>query len=66
MSLYNYSITDLYTVFGGLSDKGIFTPNEVRDKLGASPMDGGDTPRILENFIPTDKIGDQKKLKGGE
>ena len=66
MSLYNYSITDLATVYGGLSDKGIFTPNEVRDKFGASPMEGGDVPRILENFIPTDKIGDQKKLKGGE
>lgn len=65
MSLYNYSITDLFTVFGGLSDKGIFTPNEVRDKFGASPMDGGDVPRILENYIPTDKIGDQKKLNEG-
>lgn len=66
MSLYNYSITDLYTVFGGLSDKGIFTPNEVRDKFGASPMEGMDTPRILENYIPASMIGDQNKLQGGE
>lgn len=66
MSLYNYSITDLFTVYGGLSDKGIFTPNEVRDKFGASPMEGMDTPRILENYIPADKIGEQKKLQGGE
>ena len=65
MSLYNYAITDLFTVFGGLSDKGIFTPNEVREKFGASPMDGGDVPRILENYIPVAKIGDQKKLNGG-
>lgn len=68
MSLYNYSITDLFTVFGGLSDKGIFTPNEVRDKFNASPMEGMDVPRILENYIPVSKIGDQKKLlqEGGE
>lgn len=66
MSLYNYSITDLYTVFGGLSDKGIYTPNEVRDKFGSSPMEGGDKPRILENFIPVDMIGEQGKLKGGD
>lgn len=33
-----------------------------RDKLGASPMEGLDELVLLENYIPLDKIGDQKKL----
>jgi len=31
-----------------------------------SPKDGLDELVILENFIPQDKIGDQKKLGGEE
>ena len=49
-------------VFGNLSDRGIITGNEVRDKIGMSPLEGLDKPRILENFIPVDMIGKQKKL----
>lgn len=64
LSLLDLNITEIYNVYGGLADKGIVTPNEVRDRLGMSPLDGLDTLRILENFIPADMIGEQNKLKG--
>lgn len=65
LSLMDWNLLEIYSVFGGLSDKGIVTPNEVRDRLGMSPLDGLDELRILENFIPADRIGDQEKLGGG-
>lgn len=62
LSLMDWDLDTIYKVFGGLSDKGIVTGNEVRDRIGMSPLDGLDELRILENFIPNDMIGDQKKL----
>lgn len=64
LSLMDWDIETIYRVFGGLSDKAIVTPNEVRDRLGMSPLEGLDELRILENYIPADRIGDQKKLGG--
>ena len=62
LSLMDWDIQTIYSVFGGLSDKGIVTGNEVRDRLGMSPLEGLDDLRILENYIPSDMIGQQKKL----
>lgn len=64
-SLLDWDLQTIYTVFGGLSDKGIVTGNEVRDIVGMSPMEGLDELRILENYIPADMIGQQSKLTGG-
>ena len=64
LSLLDWDAQTIYQVFGGLSDKGIVDGNEVRDRLGMTPRDGLDELRILENYIPADKIGDQKKLIG--
>ena len=61
-NLMDWDLNSLYSVYGGLSDKGIVTGNEVRDIMGMSPMEGLDELRILENYIPADRIGDQKKL----
>lgn len=61
-SLMDWDIEKIADVYGSLSDRGIITGNEVRDKLGMGPLDGLDEPRILENYIPLDKIGAQKKL----
>lgn len=62
LSLLDWDIQTIYEVFGGLADKGIVSPNEVRDKLGLNQLDGLDELRILENYVPVDRIGDQKKL----
>ena len=66
-SLMQYDIQSIYTVFGGLRTQGVVTGNEVRDMLGLSPIDGEGMNDlvILENYIPTSKIGDQEKLNGG-
>ena len=65
-SLMDWDIDTLYQVYGGLTDRGIVTGNETRDILGMSPMEGLDELKVLENFIPVDKIGDQKKLLQGK
>lgn len=65
LSLLDWDIKSIYEVFGGLADKGIVTPNEVRDRIGMNQLEGLDTLRILENYIPVDDIGNQKKLTTG-
>lgn len=65
LSLLDWDIKSIYEVFGGLADKGIVTPNEVRDRIGMNQLDGLDQLRILENYIPVDEIGNQKKLNQG-
>lgn len=62
LSLMDWDIKTIADVFGSLSDKGFVTGNEVRDRIGMSPKEGLDELRILENYIPNDRIGDQKKL----
>lgn len=67
LSLMDWDLNTIASVFGSLSDRGIVTGNEVRDRIGLSPLDGLDEPRILENYIPFDMSGQQKKLvQGGE
>jgi len=62
MNLLDWDIKEISSVFGALSDRGIVDGNEVRDRLGMSPRDGLDELRILENYIPYDMSGQQKKL----
>lgn len=64
-NLMDWDLNSLYSVYGGLSDKGIVTGNEVRDIMGMGPKEGLDELRILENYIPADMIGNQKKLNDG-
>lgn len=66
LSLMDWDLNTIASVFGALSDRAIVTGNEVRDRLGMSPLDGLDELRLLENYIPLDKIGDQNKLGGDE
>lgn len=66
LSLYDWDLQTISEVFGNLSDRGFVTGNEVRDRIGMSPLDGLDELRILENYIPYNMSGRQKKLKGAD
>lgn len=66
LSLMDWDIKEIASVFGSLSDRGFVTGNEVRDRIGLSPMDDLDELRILENYLPFDMSGLQKKLIQGE
>lgn len=67
-SLLDWDLTTISAVYGSLSDRGFVTGNEVRDKIGMSPRQGLDELRVLENYIPYELAGQQKKLmqNGGE
>lgn len=62
LSLLDWDIQTISTVFCALADRGFVTGNEVRDKIGMSPQEGLDELRVLENYIPNDMSGAQKKL----
>ena len=62
LSLYDYDLEKIADVYCKLSDRGFVDGNEVRDRVGMGPREGLDELRILENYIPTDMSGNQKKL----
>lgn len=66
-SLYSYDLKKTADVYKELRAIGVVTGNEVRDRIGMSPRDEPEMDELvmLENYIPTDKLGDQKKLNGG-
>lgn len=61
-SLMDWDIQTIANVYGSLSDRGFVTGNEVRDRVGMSPMEGLNELRVLENYIPYDMAALQKKL----
>lgn len=65
-SLYSYDLQTTASVYQGLMEHGIVTGNEVREKIGMEPRDGLDELILLENYLPIDRLGDQKKLNEEE
>lgn len=61
-SLLNWDLQTISTVLLAGSDRGFITGNEYRDRIGFEPREGLDELRVLENYIPYDKSGAQKKL----
>lgn len=66
LSLMDYDLQTTSAVYAAMADRGFVTGNEVRDRLGIEPREGLDELRILENFIPVDMSGLQKKLIQGD
>lgn len=62
MSLLDWDLQTISTVYCALADRGYVDGNEVRDKMGMSPRDGLNELKVLENYIPWDMSGSQKKL----
>lgn len=66
-SLMGWDIKTVSDVLLAGSDRGFVSGNEYRDRIGFEPREGLDELRILENYIPYDMSGAQKKLiQGGE
>ncbi len=61
-SLMGWDIKAISDVLLDGSDRGFITGNEYRDRIGFEPREGLDELRILENYLPWDMSGKQKKL----
>ena len=61
-SLLNWDIKTISDVLLAGSDRGFITGNEYRDRIGFEPREGLNELRILENYLPWDMSGKQKKL----
>ena len=61
-ALYSYSLKDLAEIALDLRNAGMMTGNEGRNWLDLPPVDGLDELVLLENYLPADRLGDQKKL----
>lgn len=59
--LFDYDLKDLVKIDLGMSDRGYVDGDEVREDAYRDPR-GLKELRVLENYIPADMVGDQKKL----
>ncbi|RJQ25532.1 MAG: phage portal protein [Peptococcaceae bacterium] len=65
-SLYSYSLKDIIEAGSAMVDRMTMRRNEWRDWVGMAPDDEMDELLALENYVPADKLGQQKKLNGGD
>ncbi len=64
-SLMSYDIDQLIGAGKEMVDRMAMRRNEWRDWVGFEPDEEMDELLALENFVPADRLGDQKKLKDG-
>lgn len=62
-SLLNYNITEVVNAGKEMVDRIAMRRNEWRDWLGLPPDAEMDELLALENYVPADRLGDQKKLE---
>ena len=65
-SLYSYSITEINAIGKDMCDRMAMRRNEWRAWIGMTPDPDMEELLALENFVPADRLGDQKKLNGGD
>lgn len=65
-SLLNYNLEKVSNVAASMAEHLALDRNEWRDWMGFTPREDMRELLALENYIPASKLGDQKKLKGGE
>lgn len=65
-SLMNYAMKDLISAGAAMVDRMAMRRNEWRDWLGMTPDEEMEDLLALENYVPADRLGDQKKLQGGD
>lgn len=61
-ALYSYSLQELSQISLNMRNAGLMTGNEGRNWLDLPPKKGLDDLVMLENYLPADRLGDQKKL----
>lgn len=66
LSLMDYDLSTISAVYTAFGDRGWVNGNEARDRIGMSPVDGLDEYKVLENYLPIDQSGMQKKISGNE
>lgn len=65
-SLMAYDMAELINVGSAMVDRMAMTRNEWRNLLDLAPNDDMEELLALENYIPANMLGQQKKLTGGE
>jgi len=67
-SLKQYNLQERMTFVTEMVKDGMLNRNEGRAEFDYSPVDDEamNEYNVLENYIPVGKVGEQKKLKGGE
>ena len=65
-SLMSYDIGELVSAGAAMVDHAAMRRNEWRDWMGLPPDADMDDIIVLENYLPVDRLGDQKKLIGGD
>lgn len=65
-SLKSYDLPEIVSAGKDMIDRMSLRRNEWRDWLGFPPDADMEELLALENFIPADRLGDQKKLGGGQ
>ena len=63
-SLMAYSMDEIVKAGQAMVDRMALRRNEWRDWVGMDPDPEMEELLALENFIPADRLGDQKKLNG--